>query len=69
MATKTTKLGSRITALREGKGMTRHDLAATLKVNPVTVWRWERDHRSPDPDQLQRIAEALEATSEELLGW
>ena len=42
-------------------GLTRHEFAALLDINPVAVWYWERAVRSPSFDSLERIREAAMA--------
>lgn len=58
-------------ALLTSKGMTQRDLAARLGVSEVTVSRWMTDGangRNPSISTLQKIADRLETTPDDLLG-
>lgn len=58
-------------ALLTSKGMTQRDLAARLGVSEVTVSRWMADGangRNPSISTLQKIADRLETTPDDLLG-
>lgn len=45
-----------IRALRHRHGLTQRDLARRLRVDVVTVSRWETGVRSPDKHSLERLA-------------
>mgnify|MGYP001617153015 CR=1 FL=1 len=52
-----------IRALRQRHGLTQRDLARRLRVDPVTISRWETGTRSPDKhsaERLRRLATRLE---------
>ncbi|MBQ8537623.1 MAG: helix-turn-helix transcriptional regulator [Clostridia bacterium] len=53
---------------RKAQGLTQKQLADQLNVVRQTVSKWERGLSIPDPDMLQRLAEALNASAETLLG-
>lgn len=58
-------------ALLNSKGMTQRDLAARLGVSEVTASRWMADGangRNPSISTLQKIADRLETTPDDLLG-
>lgn len=58
-------------ALLNSKGMTQRELAARLGVSEVTVSRWMTDGtngRNPSISTLQKIADILETTPDDLLG-
>lgn len=62
---------SRMEALLREKGMTQRELAARLGVSEVTVSRWMTsgvNGRSPNVQTLQKIADILETTPDDLLG-
>ncbi len=62
---------SRVEALLHEKGMTQRELAARLGVSEVTVSRWMTsgvNGRSPNVKTLQKIADILETTPDDLLG-
>ena len=44
-------------ALREQAGLSVRDMAAILKVNPVTYWRWEIGRERPGRERAIRWAE------------
>ena len=43
---------------RDARGMTQRALAKCLRVNPMTVWRWERV-ASPSTRRMEQIAKVL----------
>lgn len=51
-------LGDRIRTARAGRGWKQKHLAAEVKVEPITVSRWERGATTPDLDVLGMVAEA-----------
>jgi transcriptional regulator with XRE-family HTH domain len=51
-------IAARIKAARVEKGWKQKHLAAAVRVEPVTVSRWERGATTPDFDALALIAEA-----------
>lgn len=61
-------LGARIRAARDAKGWKQKELAAAVRVEPVTVSRWENGHNQPDLDKLDDLAEALEQPLSYFLG-
>ena len=44
-----------IRALRTRHGLTQRELARRLRVDPVTISRWETGTRSPDKHSLERL--------------
>lgn len=59
-------LGSLITKERTSRKMTQRDLAAASGVSLSTVFHLEQgDFNRPDPDKLQRVAQALELEVED----
>jgi transcriptional regulator with XRE-family HTH domain len=52
------EVGARIKAARAAKGWKQKHLAAQVRVEPITVSRWERGATTPDFDGLALIAEA-----------
>ena len=62
---------NRMEALLNSKGMTQRELAARLGVSEVTVSRWRTDGangRNPSIPTLQKIADILDTTPDDLLG-
>ncbi len=60
-------LGKSIARLRKQRNLSQADLAAQLDVHPRHVTRWETDRIRPRPKTLQKIADALEASMDELM--
>jgi transcriptional regulator with XRE-family HTH domain len=52
------EVAARIKSARAAKGWKQKHLAAQVRVEPITVSRWERGATSPDFDALGLIAEA-----------
>jgi transcriptional regulator with XRE-family HTH domain len=52
------EVATRIKTARTAKGWKQKHLAAQVKVEPITVSRWERGATTPDFDALALIAEA-----------
>jgi transcriptional regulator with XRE-family HTH domain len=51
-------LGDRIRAARADLGWKQKHLAAEVRVEPITVSRWERGATTPDLDTLRAVAQA-----------
>jgi transcriptional regulator with XRE-family HTH domain len=67
MTQKTTKLGSKIRALRTRRGLSVRGLAAAAGVDATWVSRLERGkYDSPDPRLLRGLADVLEISASEL---
>lgn len=60
-------IGENIKKLRVQMNITQDALAETLNVTRQAVSKWENNNGEPDLGMLQRIAEALNTTLEELL--
>src|SRR5437868_7099622 len=58
MAATRSPLGIRIREARAAKGWKQKHLAAEVRVEPMTVSRWERGATQPDLDVVRLIAEA-----------
>jgi transcriptional regulator with XRE-family HTH domain len=58
MKTQKQEVAARIKAARSELGWKQKHLAAEVRVEPITVSRWERGATSPDFDALALIAEA-----------
>lgn len=61
-------LGERIRQQRKVKQMTQQDLADILKLAKSTVSQYESNTNRPDPETLVRIADALDVSTDYLLG-
>lgn len=60
-------MGEKISSLRKEKGMTQSDLAEKMNVTDKAVSKWERNLSCPDVNSIQKLAEVLGTTVEELL--
>lgn len=61
------KIGDRIRERRKILGLTQKELARKVKVSSQVVSNWERGYTDPDHDDIARLAEALETSSDYLL--
>jgi transcriptional regulator with XRE-family HTH domain len=55
-----------IRQLREAKGLTPVELAATLKVSLATVYNWEAGKHEPRASQLRDLARLFRVPMEEI---
>ena len=61
-------LQENIKNFRKERGLTQEELAIRLNVVRQTVSKWEKGLSVPDADMLQRLAEILEVSVNQLLG-
>ena len=61
-------LNENIKKIRNNKRVTQEELAVKVNVVRQTVSKWEKGLFVPDAEALQRIADALDVSVEELLG-
>ena len=61
-------LGSKIIAFRKQKGLSQGELAEMLNIHQSMVTRWEKDKVQPRPESLNRLAEILGISPDELFG-
>lgn len=66
---KNTDLAQKIKELRTRKGFSQEQLADTAQINLRTVQRIEAGETEPRGDTLQRLANALNVTADELIDW
>jgi transcriptional regulator with XRE-family HTH domain len=59
-------LGEKISILRRQRGWTQDELAERVQVHTVQVSRWETGKMRPSRKTLQKIAEVLGVTADEL---
>ena len=59
-------VGERIKEARQAKGLTQAELGARLGLPYQSIGQWERDLRRPKLETLQRLAEELDVSWEEL---
>ncbi len=61
-------LGQRMARLRKEKGYTQVELAEKIGIIQVLISDYERDKLRPHPEVIVRFAQALEVTTDEILG-
>ena len=54
--------------LRKNRKMTQADLSKALSISPSSVGMWEQGRREPDLDNLNRIADLFNVSTDYLLG-
>jgi ribosome-binding protein aMBF1 (putative translation factor) len=62
------KIGGRIKDARGAAGMTQHELADKVHVEPITISRWERGVSIADVVILAELAQVLEMKLGDLIG-
>lgn len=60
-------VGKNIRSLREEKHLTQDDLAERLHVTRQAISNWETEKSQPDINTLQKIAQILEVSVEEII--
>ena len=60
-------IGKNIRRGREAKGFTQEELARRLNVTRQAVSNWENEKTQPDIDTLQKLAQHLDVSAEELI--
>lgn len=61
------KIGNDLRSIRRKRGLSQEAAAQIIGVSMMTLRRWEADERVPRLSELQRIAQALNITAEELI--
>lgn len=61
------KIGTVIYTLRRERDMTQRELAEALHISAKTVSKWERGQGCPDISLLEKLAEVLNVTVEQIL--
>lgn len=61
-------IGRKIAETRKARGLNQDELAELATLNRVTIARYETGKAEPGAQALNRIADALEVTTDELLG-
>lgn len=61
------RLGRKIQRLRKQKGLTQEKLAEEAKVDPKTIIQMETGKRNPTLKTLQKIANALKISVDQIL--
>lgn len=60
--------GERIARLRKRRSLTQPELAKVMNVSQSTMTSWENDRRSVSNDDLIKLADFFEVTTDYLLG-
>lgn len=61
-------IGSRIRELRKQKGLSQKELGSMINVTKVSISCYENETRSPDLETFELLVDALETTTDYLLG-
>lgn len=61
-------LGEKLKTLREKRGWTQSQAAENLGVSSQVISNYERDYRSPDAQNLRKLAELYNTTTDYLTG-
>lgn len=59
--------GERIKSSRKRKGLTQKELAKRVNVSPQVISNWEREYTTPDSDDVAKVADVLDVSTEFLL--
>lgn len=62
------QIGNKIKELRKLKGISQKEMAELIGVNRSTYSNYENNNREPDMHTIQKIADALDTTTANLLG-
>ncbi|KRK34409.1 helix-turn-helix domain-containing protein [Loigolactobacillus bifermentans] len=60
--------GQRIAELRKSKKMSQSELSKAIHVSPSTIGMWETDNRAIKDDDLVKLADLFNVTTDYLLG-
>lgn len=58
----------RLAELRKKRGLTQQQIADELSVNRVTYTNWEKGNREPSLENVVKLANILDVTTDYLLG-
>lgn len=61
-------IGKRVKELRIEKGLSQQELGSAIGVTKVSIWGYENGTRLPNLEKLVKLADALETTTDFLLG-
>lgn len=60
------KFGKRVRELRRSKGITQEQMAEIINIEPPNVSKMENGLHFPQPDKIEKIANALEVSVQDL---
>lgn len=61
-------VGSRLKTRRKELNLTQKEVGVKSMISEFTVSKYERDYSSPDVETLKRLSDALDCTSDYLIG-
>lgn len=61
--------GDRLKELRKEKGYSQNDIANYFNVSKMTISSWELDKQEPCIEDIKKLAEILEVSTDYLLGY
>ncbi|WP_353856468.1 helix-turn-helix transcriptional regulator [Bacillus sp. Bos-x628] len=61
-------LSKRLKSVRKNKGLTQEELAKRVKTTKGTISNYENGHSTPSNEMLKDLADALDTTTDYLLG-
>jgi len=61
-------IGSRLAFLRDQRGLTQEELAASLGISRASLSHYEKSRREPDAETLTKIADLFEVSIDYLVG-
>ncbi|EMI14717.1 transcriptional regulator [Bacillus stratosphericus LAMA 585] len=64
----TTMLSKRLKSVRKNRGLTQEELAKRVKTTKGTISNYENGHSTPSNEMLKDLADALNTTTDYLLG-
>lgn len=60
------KFGKRVRELRRSKGITQEQMAETINIEPPNISKMENGLHFPQPDKIEKIANALDVSVQDL---
>jgi len=60
--------GERLKMIRKESGFTQKSLANELFVSQQSVWKWEKNESSPNPETIAKMAQIFGVSTDYLLG-
>jgi len=67
VGTRGAEMPNNIARLRKKKGLSQYALAHKIGVSQTTIYVWEYGYRQPAPEDVERLAEVLKVSPDEIL--